>query len=248
VSTGKILNRTRPAERQMFYRQVFNYGNAPVTEDVVVNQEFRNLWKVLMLESARYLERAQLSPHPNAFVSRTNVMQAAEDLQYNLSTHCAGMAGVIAPLVYKELQFVVHRIFEHDLVRRQVIPEGGDWWRVVERLSVHMRKARPKARALNNKAKLGHAIIRALADYNPATFEDDRHFSGFISNVDAFITTQSILQEALTDSLKKQQNAEEEDVPTNGSGGLRHEFPGASPMPAARDTEPAAGAGDEWDF
>ena len=46
-------DRTRPAERQMFYRQVFNYGNGPVTDDVMLNAEFGRLWKVLMLESAR---------------------------------------------------------------------------------------------------------------------------------------------------------------------------------------------------
>ena len=37
------------------------------------------------------------------------------------------------------------------------------------------------------------------------TFEDDSSFFAFISLVDAFITTQSILQEALTDSLKMDQ-------------------------------------------
>ena len=200
-----------------------------------------------MLESARYLERAQLSPHPDSFVSRTNVMQAAEDLQYNLSSNCTGMAGVIAPLVYKELQFVIHCILEHSLVVTRILPEGGEWWRVVERLAVAMHKRRPKARILNNKAKLGHQIIRALADYNPATFEDDRNFSTFIGSVDAFITTQSILQEALTDSLKQNGNG---DVMLPALPGLPPQLPAAMPMPGPVSAEPeaAAAAGDEWNF
>src|SRR6185295_3306012 len=131
--TGKLVDRTRPAERQMFYRQVFNYGNAQVTDDVVVNDEFPRLWKVLMLESARYLERAQTSPNPESYVSPQNVMQAVEDLQYNLSTHCTGMASVITPLIYNELNFIIKRIFMHEEVLRQVVPAAGaTWWRVVE--------------------------------------------------------------------------------------------------------------------
>ena len=136
-------------------------------------------------------------------------MQAVEDLQYNLSTHCTGMANVITPIIYAELNFVIRRIFMHPEILRQVVPSGGTWWRVVETLSMEMTHTRPKSTVLYNKAKLGHGIIGSIADYNPATFEDDANFSAFISNVDALITTQSILQDALTDDLKKDQ----EDAP-----------------------------------
>jgi len=128
-------------------------------------------------------------------------MQAVEDLQYNLSTHCVGMASVISPLIHAELDFVIRRILMHDEVRRQVAPTGGSWWRVVEALYMAMKNTRPKATILYNKAKLGNSIIRKIAEYNAASFENDSTFSAFISDVDAFITTQSILQEALTDDL-----------------------------------------------
>jgi hypothetical protein len=251
-STGRILKRTRPAERQMFYRQVFNQGHAPVTDDVVINGEFRKLWNVLMLESARYLEKAQMSPNPDSFVSRTNVMQAVEDLQYNLSTSCTGMSNVIAPLIYKELDFVVKRIFMHDEILAKVSPGGGTWSRVIETLYMDMKRSRPKATVLYNKAKLGHSIISSIASYNPATFEDDKNFSEFISNVDAYITTQSILQDSLTDDLKKEASDEDYE-PTNGYGaqppaangnGNAHAYlPEASEAPAA-----AAAGQDDWDF
>jgi hypothetical protein len=239
LKTKKIVDRTRPAERQMFYRQVFNYGNAQITDDVIVNKEFTKLWKVLILESAKYLERAQASFNPDSYVSRQNVMQAVEDLQYNLSTHCTGMANVITPLIYAELNFVIQRIFMHPEILRQIVPQGGTWWRVVETLYMGMKNMRPKATVLYNKAKLGHEIIRSIADYNPATFEDDKNFSAFISNVDAFITTQSILQEALTDDLKK--GDEEEEAGLNGS---RRTAPKTVDAPAA----PVAKTGDDWDF
>jgi hypothetical protein len=246
-----LLDRTRPAERHMFYRQVFNYGSGPVTDDVLVNADFKRLWNVLMLESARYLERAQLSPHPDSFVSRTNVMQAVEDLQYNLSTNCTGMATVISPLIYKELDFVTRRIFMNKEVLANVAPGAGSWMRVVEKLSRQMKPSRPKATALYNKAKLGHMIIQSIASYNPATFEDDQIFSEFISSVDAFITTQSILQESLTDDLRKGAAAADDDDMAAVDGDVGPSVNGTGTNGHAYLPEPASGgaaAQDEWDF
>lgn len=243
VKTNKLQDRTRPAERQMFYRQVFNYGNAQITDDVVVNYEFTKLWKVLMLESARYLERAQASPNPESYVSRQNVMQAVEDLQYNLSTHCTGMANVISPLIHSELNFVVRRILMNNEVIRQIVPAGGTWWRVVETLYMGMRNVRPKSTVLYNKAKLGHDILASIADYNPSTFEQDGPFSAFISQVDAFITTQSILQEGLTDDLKGEQ--EEDDARTTG---VRPPARDQDETPSAATPVGSKTGTDEWDF
>ena len=242
LKVNKIADRTRPAERQMFYRQVFGemQSRTETGEDLIVNPEYPRLWKVLMFESAKYLERARESFHPDNFVSRQNVMQAVEDLQYNLSTHCTGMANVIAPLIYAELDFVIRRILMHPEVLRQVVPVGSTWWRVVEKLQMEMRRMRPKATVLYNKAKLGHQILRSVADYNPATFDEDGTFSAFISQVDAFITTQSILQEALESDLV---NGDESERPR-----LMHEEPREYEPAAAAAPAEGSTAGDEWDF
>jgi hypothetical protein len=253
LRTGQLVDRTRPAERQMFSRQVFNTGDAQVTEDVIVNDEFPRLWKTLMLESAQYLERAQQSPNPDSYVSRQNVMQAVEDLQYNLSTHCTGMATVITPLIYQELNFVIRRILMHEEVRRQIVPTGGTWWRVVERLCMEYRHAKPNATVLYNKARLGHDIIASIAAYEPAAFENEDTFSAFISTVDAFITTQSILQDALTDDLKRDQV--ELTSPTRHDGqpapmAGAHAAEGGGSAVAAGVSAGSNGKAptDEWDF
>src|SRR3954471_23460886 len=92
---------------------------------------------------------------------------------------------------------------------------------VVEKLSMQMTHRRPKTSALFAKAKLGHMIIQSIATYNPATFEDDQNFSEFISSVDAFITPQSILQESLTDDIKKDAAGADDDMPpANGVGSM----------------------------
>ena len=173
-------------------------------------------------------------------------MQAVEDIQYNLSQHCTGMANVITPLIYAELNFVIQRIFMHPEILRQVVPAGGTWWRVVEALCLDMNKSRPRATVSYNKAKLGHDIIRSIADYDPTAFEDDAAFSKFISLVDAFITTQSILQDALTDDLKKAQEDRDQPVPERSVKPALSAPPEPSNAPAATGTGTAANG--EWDF
>ena len=238
---NRIVDRTRPAERAMFYRQVFNYGTAQINDDVVLNQEFPRLWKMLMLESAKFLERAQISPNPATYVSRQNVHQSVEDLQYNLSTHCTGMSNVIAPLIFAELEFVIRHIFMHREVVRKVVPSGGTWWRVVETLIQAMTGVRPKSTVIYNKAKGGNEIIRAIADWDPTVFaQDNRRFAQFIGTVERFITTQSILQDALTDDLVR-----------SGASGDAVAQPSAQLAPNAQQGAPdtaAAAADSEWNF
>lgn len=206
--TKRILDRTRPSERQMFYRQVFNSGNARIMDDIILNREFTRLWKVLILESAKYIEREQESLK-ETYVPRQNVIQAVEDLQYNLSIHCTGMANVVTPLIYAELDFVIRNLFMHPEVLQQITPTHGTWWRVVETLYLGMKNSRPKTTVLYNKAKLGYEIINSIANYtDAASFSLDTTFKPFLGNVDAFITTQSILQEALTDDLRRDDDEE----------------------------------------
>lgn len=263
LKTQKIADRTRPAERQMFYKQVFNAGadlssDSDLAQILVPNPEFPKLWKVLVLETAKYIERAQAAFYPDSYVSRQNVMQAVEDLQYNLSTHCIGMVNVVSPLIYAELNFVIKRIFMHDEVMRQIVPAGATWWRVVETLYLAMRNQRPRATVLYNKAKLGHDIIRKIAEYDPATFEDNAKFSAFVSDVEAFITTQSILQQdegGDTDTSDTPADSQTPGVsagmPSNRIGGYLREPPAMATAPTAGGDQNGGSngaSGGEWDF
>jgi len=116
----------------------------------------------------------------------------------------------------------------------------------VENLYLDMRKARPKSTVLYNKAKLGYEIIKSIAEYNPVTFEDDEVFSDFISKVDAFITTQSILQESLEDYLRKEDaKQDEEDYPSMNGNGSKPTVP---EMMQPAGANGASAGNDEWDF
>jgi hypothetical protein len=248
IRTKKVVDRTRPAERQMFYRQVFNERKIQVPENLIINREYPKLWKVLMLESARCLEWLRESYNPESFVSKQNVMQAVEDLQYNLSTHCTGMSNVITPLIYAELDFVIRRIFQHPEVIRQTVAQNGTWWRVVEKLYMEMKHRRPKATVLYNKARLGYDIIKSIADYDATTFEDIKVFKAFLSTVEAFITTQSILQEALVDDLKKE-DSDQDEMETDDTEKMEIRPNGHRPsVPVMAGAPDKNGASDDWDF
>lgn len=230
----------------MFARQVFDEGPGRLPDDYPANGEFRQLWKVLMLESARYLERAQASLHPESFVSPQNVMQAVEDLQYNLSSNCTGMATVISPRVDAELAFVMERILKHPDVINHVVPEGGTWKQVVDRLNAERRQMPGKASTLYNKADVGKRILERIADYTPDKFQRDEVFSEFISLVDAFITTQSILLRPHLSALDDGRDEE------RGQTGEVRGVPSLQAPEYGRSGTPAeaapAGAPDEWDF
>lgn len=256
----RLMHVTHDAERRSFYRQVFNLGTEPVPGDGLANTDFNRLWKILMLESARFLERAQVSPHPDSYVSKQNVMQAVEDVQYNLSTSCVGMATVMTPLMYAELDFVVKRILGHEEVRKHIVPSGGSWWKVVEKLAA-VQGRRTRASVLHNKARLGYSLLRQVAEYTPSRFEQDDVFSAFISDVDAFITTQSILQEEEGDALLVDPD---DGAAGDGTAPGMPPIPGMPTIPGLTDlpgmpvavgappygngSSPSATPRDEWDF
>ena len=238
--TGRVFDRTRPGERQMFFRQVFNSpAKGPSTEDIIVNTEFNRLWKTVILESYNYLERAQDSPNPDSYVSRQNVMQAVEELQYNLSSNCTGMATVLSPIVYKELIFIVNVIFSHDEVIQQVSSTGGSWQRVIETLWTDMKQSRINAQFTYNKAKLSQSILSKVANYNPAAFEQDKEFSAFMSLVTALISTQSMIQQNLRKGVLEDEEPETQKLGTNGY---------TTPEPVKTTPELADVEKDEWDF
>jgi hypothetical protein len=234
--------RTRASERKMFARQVFAQGDGELLDGMDENTEFRQLWQVLMLESARYLERAQEAYNPESFVSKQNVMQAIEDLQYNLSTHCVGWPQVMAPAIDAELNYVLTRFINNEKIAQQVLPAGGSWKRVIDKLNAERPKKRPipAAALLYAKAWQGMEILNSIAEYTPAAYENDKEFSEFIGLVDAYITTESKLQRR--PSPERPPTERDEEPSGDGEAVPRDVKPRAEREPAP------ANANDEWDF
>ncbi|MEZ6133391.1 MAG: hypothetical protein R3C53_00640 [Pirellulaceae bacterium] len=75
------------------------------------------------------------SENPVAFVSRQYVAQTIDDLRFNLSNHCTGLAKAISPIIQKELDFVVNRFFQdEEIVQQLALHNSKSFWKVPERI------------------------------------------------------------------------------------------------------------------
>lgn len=192
LKTGQISHRISPAERQMFYRQLFGIGDAQVVADEQVNPDYQRYWAVLMMEVVKYIGKLEENGDNYRSISPSKVYQAMEDLQYNLSAYCTGLPKIAAPSMYAEMDFVIQRILDSEDVKQQLGRRGSpSFWKVVEQVR-GMQDFTP----LRNKGIFGHKIISTIARATPDFVEDQPAFEEFIANVEAFIVAEDQLAEA----------------------------------------------------
>ncbi len=231
LATGRVSQRTSEEERRMFYRQVFDYGDTEMLGQMVTNSDFTGLWTALMDEAVRYIEKAEKNDQPESSISRGPFLQVVEELQYNLSSYTTGMAKVIAPLAYRELDFVIQRLFRSKEVVDQLALHGsGSFWRVVERVLQEDSGQSVAVSAFQKKAQYGHQIISSIASYTPAMGADGGYFSGLVSTCEAFIIA---AEQADSSGAAQRQPA---GMPGNGSS------------PDSNGPTGATGQPDGWNF
>lgn len=190
VASGRTHQRTSPEERQMFYRQVFDLGETQLLEGMVTNTDFTNLWSALMVETVRYIEKVEKSEQPESNVSRNAVAQVIDDLRYNLSTYCSGMAKVMTPIMYRELDFLIERVWKsQEIIDQLALHNTGSFWRAIERCLQEDTGHSVGLTALLKKAEFGHQILQAVADFTPQTIVDDQRWTSLVSTIEAFIIT-----------------------------------------------------------
>lgn len=225
LKTGKLCRRVDREERQMYYRQVFGAGDAPVGEGMEVNTDFPTLWGVLMNEVKDYIVRTE---EKQGTPSRQRVYQAIEDLQYSISAACSGMAKVAAPVMYREMDFVIRRLLGSEDFTTQLSKEGpASFMKVIENVR-GVRGLNP----LRNKGMIGHQILSTIAAADPSLVEDSKRFDTFIGAVEAYIVT---LGQMGGSPQRPDEVAGEDD---------RRDAP---PLPGAPGTAPDPG-GKEWSF
>jgi hypothetical protein len=177
LKTGTVTRRLSREERQMFFQQVFGADEA-VTGGLRVNNEFRNAWKQLMVEVARYIAARQQSR--DGLVSPQKVRQAIEELRYCISNAASGMAKVAAPLINAELNFVVKRLLEsNDVLDQLGRGRGRSFIKVVETV-----RGTQNLTPLYNKARYGHQIISTIAR---EALETTESFDSFVALVEGYI-------------------------------------------------------------
>jgi hypothetical protein len=215
---------------------VFNYGGGQTMQDAVVNTKFPKLWRKLVPVVKEYVENSASSLSQNSFVSKGGVMSLISALQTNLSTNCTNVASVMSPRINGEWNFIVFKIFSHPEIIRQISPTIPTWKGVVETLYASFKRKNVDANLVYEKAELCNSIIREIADYNPAVFEEEDNFLNFCSKVIQLDENSNSIEEFL----------EELDEVTD-----KHAYNGNGSTNGSAKQQPKNGepvATDEWDF
>ncbi len=185
-------NRTSFEERSMWYKQVFNIGNGNTVSDMVVNEGFLPLWETYMGEVIKYIDKYESAEDPLR-VSKSGIHQVVTDLQHNLSRAAAGMVKIFVPEMYAHLEDAIGIINAEEL--RDQLGHGisRDLWNIVESVSAEEFNYYPNTSALRTIADSARQIILDIAEYNQATFSEDK-FQEMVKHVEAFIIAQNQLQ------------------------------------------------------
>ena len=238
VNTGVTYQRTLEAERMMFYKQVFNMGDATNTTDIEANSDFGPLWDTLMIAVTDFIAKVEDSSYYEN-ISRNNIYQAIEDLQYNLSNNCTGLAKISSNVINMELNFIMKKIFQDKDIREQIGKRDRTAFGVLKQILLDLNGERgmkmQNILALNNKAILGHMIITDIAKFSPAYIETGDNFGKFITNVQAYFLAQQTIEK------------QERDSNGNGYNGY---MPGSMPniSDVRANLKKQVPTNDEWEF
>ena len=183
--------RTTMEERAMFYKQVLNIGDAEMLDNMVANEEFSQLWEVLMEEVVRYIEKYESADSPD-YISKTPVYQSLKDIQYNLTTRTSGMVKAMTREMYAHLQSAIEILREQTVVDQLGYGYQKSMWKVIERVSQSEFDSIPNVSALRRAAIEGNKLLRWIADFDEGSVTEE-NFVEFLHIAENFIISQSQL-------------------------------------------------------
>lgn len=199
------LRDERPVEEERFllYRRILDLGGAPVGDRVVVNADFPRLWRSLMEEVALYIDRSESSFRDR--INTQGVVQAIQEIQYNLTERMAGMALTQVTEMYNQLRQTevgtgvlgALDILDHPEVVGQLSSgRRRNQWSVIERLAKEEFGISPNVNALRTSAVEGFKVVDYIADFRPGAL-DEEAFEDFVSSAKAWILAQQLAGEGL---------------------------------------------------
>lgn len=205
-------------ERNMFYKVVFNAGNAEVLENSVVNTDFPKLWNSLMQETVKYIQKVETKDSSEEFVSKVGIYNSIRNLQYNISVFMTGMIKSLLPEMYAQLQSAIEIIKQPEVVSQLGQGYQRNMWKVVERMGAEVFNSVPNVSALKTIAIKGHSIFSVIAAFDEAQFTEES-FRKFINDVEEFIVANGQIDGKVLDSSDEEDTDEDEKEEKKGKGG-----------------------------
>lgn len=221
-----------PGQRALAYKRVLDLGDAKVMQGVVVNAEFPNLWKRLMTEVARFIQKRE-EQHDGARVSRQPLARAIRELQFNLSEFGSGGTTKVAQKLNAQLEDAMDILGATEVIEQLALGRRKSVWRVIERLHKELRGKPLNVTAVRTLAEEGNRIFSFVADFD-ATAPSDA-FDAFVDAAEAWILAEGSLMEGggAQAAAEEEESASDEEPSAELEGG---EGEAASPSEA-----------EEWD-
>ncbi len=199
--------RTTEDERAMFFKQVFDIGEAQVMNNMASNNQFGNLWDTLMNEVVKYITKYERLDNPEN-VSRSGIEQAIFNLQHNLSRAASGMVKLYIPEMYAHLEDAMQILGAEEITNQLGHGIARDVWNVLENVNIQEFNYMPNVSGLRTIAQTGRDIIIAISKYSSVTFSDEE-FDKLVRDVESFVIAQSQVTDG---SYNRGEEAEVEDV------------------------------------
>ena len=185
--------RSTPEERAMLYKRVLNRGNGQLLSSMMPNEAFPRYWHTLMSEVTQYIRRSEGMRRGDNQPSRSQLYQAVENLQYNLTDYMTGMSHLQVTEDYAHLQEAIKILKAKEIINHF----GGrrrNLWDVIERIAKEDLHTTVQTNVMRTLAVDGDKVYKWIADFNEATVREEE-FKAFLQAAESWIIAQASLQE-----------------------------------------------------
>lgn len=180
--------RSPKEDRMLLYKRVLDRGEIELMDGMIANTEFTRLWKNLIYEFVRYIQKEENNDTPEQ-ISRKPIFFAIQDLQYNLSASMTGMAPIQTQEIYYQFRDCLDILRDPNIVSQVGNGYRRNMWTVIEKVSTEEFKSLPNVSALRTAAVEGQKIFKHLSEADDSLLQQGSTlFEDMKKSVDLFVT------------------------------------------------------------
>ncbi|MBU1405608.1 MAG: hypothetical protein KKE83_06350 [Proteobacteria bacterium] len=208
--------RNTPEERAMSYKKTLGKGDVQVLDRMIVNEQFEDLWAILMEEVANFIRKSEeisVFGDGAAPVSRVPIYQVTKELQYNLTEYGNGRTKTQAAQLRSLMDTCFQVLDAPEIIDFYGFGTRKDRWTVIDRLHKEPPfDGTPNLEALKTVAGKGNKVFQWIANFNEATVSDEE-FETLIRSAEAWIIAQRAVpqEEGRSDEDKGFDDSEEDE-------------------------------------
>ena len=181
--------RSSAQDRQLLYKRVLDRGKIQLLDKMVGNVDFPMLWKKLIYEYVRFIQKEESYSNDSSQISRKPIYFAIQDLQYNLSASMAGMALIQTQEIYAQFSDCLDILKDPDIVSQKGNGYRRNMWTVIEKVSTEQFNTLPNISSLRTAASEGQKIFKLISEANDSILSHgNSQFEELKDAIDLFVT------------------------------------------------------------